>query len=141
MTPTDALDLARSLFERAPFMQHLGVEVCASTRDEVVIELALQPWMTQATGVAHAGIVTAIADHCAAAAARVRTGDPDGIFVSIQLDTQLVRPASGPRLRVVGRPINCGKRVAFAQAEVFNLREDDAQLCATFRVSLIEAKP
>ena len=130
--------LAQNLFERAPFMKHLGVRVIDADATQVRAELTLEPWMTQATGVAHAGVVTALADHTAAAAARITTGDPDGIFVSIQVSTNLVRPASGPTLRAVGRTVNVGKRVAFAQAEIYNVApEGHEKLCATFSVSLI----
>lgn len=138
----DYLAVTRDVFERAPFMKQLGVEIIEAADGFVVAELELQAWMTQATGVAHAGIVTGVADHTAAAAARLSTGDPDGVFVSIQVATNLVRPAAGPKLRVVGKTVNAGKRVAFASAEVFSISADgSAKLCATFNVSLIDATP
>lgn len=135
-------EVAAEVFARAPLMNHLGVQVVDASAAAVSAELRLQPWMTQATGVAHAGIVTALADHTAAAAARIATGDPEGVFVSIQVSTNLIRPAAGPVLRAVGKTINVGRRVGFASAEVFSVDEQgNAKLCATFNVSLIDATP
>lgn len=143
MTPDDPIDpltLARFLFDRAPFMDRLGAQVTAASPGEVTAELRLQSWMTQATGVAHAGIVTALADHAAACAARTAS-EGDETFVSIQVQTSLVRPAAGPLLRAVGRAVKNGQRVSFASAEVFSGTDEAMKLCATFTVSLITAPP
>lgn len=138
MSAHEPLALARYLFERAPFMQQLGVEVVEASAEAVVATLTLQPWMTQATGVAHAGIVTGLADHAAACAARLASSG-DETFVSIEVHTTLVRPAAGPTLRIVGKPVRIGKRISFASAEVFTHDGQQERLCATFSVSLISA--
>lgn len=130
--------LAKHLFARTPFMEHLGVQVVSASAEEVVTILTLEPWMTQATGVAHAGIVTAIADHTAACAARMASAGEE-TFVSIEVHTSLVRPAAGPQLRVVGKPVRVGKRIAFAAADVYSYDGHQERLCATFNVSLISA--
>lgn len=121
-------------------MEHIQAQVIEANTEHVIAALSLQSWMTQATGVAHAGIVTAIADHTAACAARMVSPNND-TFVSIQVHTSLLRPAAGPTLRVIGRPLRVGKRVAFAEAEVYSVDEDVEKLCATFTVSLISAPP
>lgn len=122
-------------------MVALGAEVTAASVGEVTAEFELKPWMMQATGVAHAGIVTAIADHAAACAARTADAASDITLVSIQVQTTLVRPAAGPRLRAVGKAVRNGQRVSFASAEVYSGTDDAMRLCATFSVSLISAPP
>lgn len=119
-------------------MQHLGVQLISASRDQIIARLELKPWMLQQTGVAHAGIITAVADHTAACAARVNS-TPDETYVSIEVHTSLIRPAAGPILRIVGKPVRIGKRITFASADVFSGDELNKKLCATFQVSLIKA--
>lgn len=119
-------------------MQHLGVQLISASVDQVITRLELKPWMLQQTGVAHAGILTAVADHTAACAARVNS-TRDETYVSIEVHTSLIRPASGPYLRIVGKPVRIGKRITFASADVFSGDEQNKKLCATFQVSLIKA--
>jgi len=56
-------------FRNAPFVAHLGIELEAIGPGWCEAGLALQPWQLQQTGVAHAGVVATLADHCAGAAA------------------------------------------------------------------------
>lgn len=119
-------------------MNHLQVRVVEATADQVTTEMTLEPWMLQQTQVAHAGIVTAIADHTAACAARVHERR-DESYVSISVHTTLIRPAAGPILRTIGTPVRSGRRVSFARAEVYSGDGITMKLCATFDVSLIKA--
>jgi len=138
VSPAEIRAFAQEVFDRTPFMQHLGVTLVSASEDQVVARLELQPWMLQQTGVAHAGIITAVADHTAACAARVNS-TRDETFVSIEVHTSLIRPAAGPILRIVGKPVRIGKRISFASADVFSGDEQNKNLCATFQVSLIKA--
>lgn len=138
MSTRDSLAFAQEVFDRTPFMAHLGVELVSASEDQVIARLELQPWMLQQTGVAHAGIITAVADHTAACAARVNAAE-DETFVSIEVHTSLIRPAAGPMLRIVGKPVRIGRRISFASADVFSGDDRVKKLCATFQVSLIKA--
>lgn len=138
MSKRDLFALAQEVFDRTPFMRHLGLELVSASEEQVIARLELKPWMLQQTGVAHAGIITAIADHTAACAARVNSA-PDETFVSIDLHASLLRPAAGPILRIVGKPVRIGRRIAFASAEVFSGDENVKKQCASFQVSLINA--
>lgn len=138
MSTRDYFALAQEVFDRTPFITHLGLELVSASEEQVIARLELQPWMLQQTGVAHAGIITAIADHTAACAARINSA-PDETFVSIDLHASLLRPAAGPILRIVGKPVRIGRRIAFASANVFSGDDKVKKQCASFQVSLINA--
>ena len=66
MDPTETLERG---FRDAPFMGHLGVSLDGLGAGWCEASLPVQHWQTQQTGVVHAGVIAALGDHCAGAAA------------------------------------------------------------------------
>lgn len=124
-TPVDALDLPRwqAIFDRAPFVKHLGVRIDQARPGELHTSLVVQPHHLQHTGFVHAGVITTLADHSAGAAAQSSLGDPlagqTGYVVTAELKVSLLRAAKGGRLRCVARVLKPGRQIVFTESEVW----------------------
>ncbi len=105
-------------FRGAPFMAQLGVQLEDLGQGWCEASLELLPWHLQQTGVAHAGVVAALADHCAGAAAS--TGlEPGQYLVTAEFKINLLRGAGGQRLFCRGEVLRRGRTLCVAEAEVF----------------------
>ena len=93
-----ALERVQRVFDAAPFLAFLGVEVREAGEGTCETVLVLQRHHLQQTGVAHAGVIASIADHTAGGAAITVLPEGKGI-VSIEFKVNLLRPAEGERLR------------------------------------------
>lgn len=112
------LDTLKDFFASAPFMVDLGVEAVAVGEGRVSTRLALQPRHLQHTGVCHAGVMVAMADHSMGAAAQTLAAD--GFWVlTAELKTSQLRPAQGERLHCDAQVLKAGRRLSFVEAEVW----------------------
>jgi uncharacterized protein (TIGR00369 family) len=113
----------RAFFASAPFMADLGIEPCEAAEGRIVTRLVLAPRHHQHTGVVHAGVIGAMADHTMGAAAQ--TMAPEGHWVlTAEFKVSLLRAARGQRLECVGQVIKPGRQVSFTEAEVFAIDGD-----------------
>lgn len=129
------LDAVRGFFARAPFMVDLGVVPTAVSEGRCETELVLQQRHLQHTGQAHAGVVTAMADHTAGAAAQSVVKD-GGVAITAELKTSLLRPAVGSRLVCVGTVLRAGRTLIFAESEVFAVLGEQRTLVAKLSATL-----
>ncbi|HEY8973216.1 MAG TPA: PaaI family thioesterase [Burkholderiaceae bacterium] len=134
------LDSVRSFFARAPFMVDLGVVPTAVSEGRCETELVLQQRHLQHTGQAHAGVVTAMADHTAGAAAQSVIKD-GGVAITAELKTSLLRPAVGSRLVCVGNVIKAGRTLIFAESDVFAILGEQRTLVAKLSATLAVVQP
>jgi uncharacterized protein (TIGR00369 family) len=134
------LDDVRGFFARAPFMVDLGVAPTAVSEGRCETELVLQQRHLQHTGQAHAGVVTAMADHTAGAAAQsvVKGG---GVAITAELKTSLLRPAVGSRLVCVGTVLKSGRSLIFAESDVFAILGEQRTLVAKLSATLAVVQP
>jgi uncharacterized protein (TIGR00369 family) len=134
-------DLAtlRAFFASAPFMVDLGIVPTDAAEGRVVTQLTLAPRHCQHTGVVHAGVIGAIADHTMGAAAQ--TFAPDGHWVlTAEFKTSLLRAARGQRLECIGVVIKPGRQVGFTEAEVFAIDGDVRTLVAKASATMAVVK-
>ena len=123
------LDTLRGFFRSAPFMVDLGVEPTAVEPARVWTALAVQPRHRQHTGVVHAGVIAALADHSMGAAAQ--TLAPEGRWVlTAEFKTSLLRGASGERLECEAWVVKPGRQISFTEAEVYAVAGDERRLVA-----------
>lgn len=123
------LDTLRGFFRSAPFMVDLGVEPTAVEAGRVRTALAVQPRHRQHTGVVHAGVIAALADHSMGAAAQ--TLAPEGRWVlTAEFKTSLLRGASGERLECEAWVVKPGRQVSFTEAEVYAVAGGERRLVA-----------
>ena len=134
------LESVRGFFARAPFMVDLGVVPTAVSEGRCETELVLQQRHLQHTGQAHAGVVTALADHTAGAAAQsvVRGG---GVAITAELKTTLLRPAVGSKLACVGHVIKSGRTLIFTEADVFAVLGEQRTLVARLSATMAVVQP
>ena len=123
------LDTLRGFFRSAPFMVDLGVEPTAVEPGRVSTQLVIAKRHCHHTGVVHAGVVAALADHSMGAAAQ--TCAPDGHWVlTAEFKTSLLRGASGERLECEAWVIKPGRQVSFTEAEVYAVAGGERKLVA-----------
>jgi uncharacterized protein (TIGR00369 family) len=113
-------DLAtlRALFAGAPFMADLGVEPVDYGPGRLVTQLALAARHFQHSGVVHAGVMGAMADHTMGGAAQSMT---EQMILTAEFKISLLRAARGERLECVATVIKPGRLLMFTEAEVFVL--------------------
>ncbi len=123
------LDTLRGFFRSAPFMADLGVEPTAVQPGRVTTELVIAPRHRQHTGVVHAGVIAALADHTMGAAAQTMALQGRWVLTA-EFKTSLLRGASGERLVCEAWVIKPGRQVSFTEAEVYALAGGERRLVA-----------
>lgn len=123
------LETLRGFFRSAPFMVDLGVEPVAVDEGRVRTELLLKPKHLQHTGVVHAGVLAALADHSMGAAAQTQA--PEGHWIlTAEFKTNLLRGAKGERLVCEAWVLKPGRQLMFTEAEVYAIDADgERRLC------------
>jgi uncharacterized protein (TIGR00369 family) len=114
----------RTWFAQAPFMADLGIEPFECQPGRIATQLVLQPRHHQHSGVVHAGVMGAMADHTMGAAAQTMT---DQLILTAEFKLSLLRAARGQRLECVGAVLKPGRLVMFTEAEVFVLDDGGAR--------------
>jgi uncharacterized protein (TIGR00369 family) len=117
------LDTLRRFFASAPFMADLGVAPIDCAPGRVVTALTLAPRHLQHSGVVHAGVLGAMADHTMGAAAQTQAAT-DQLVLTAEYKVNLLRAARGARIECVGQVVKPGRQVSFTEAQVFAI---DAQ--------------
>jgi uncharacterized protein (TIGR00369 family) len=125
-----------SIFDAAPFVQHLGIVIKYVEPGRCDSELTIRPEMRQQHGYVHAGVISTIADHTAGGAARSVTGESD--VVTIEFKINFVRPAFGPALLARGCVLSQGKRLVVAQAEIIDSGNEKVVAMLTETLQVIE---
>lgn len=123
------LDTLRGFFRSAPFMVDLGVEPTAVGPGRVSTQLVVSRRHCQHTGVVHAGVVAALADHSMGAAAQTMAADGHWVLTA-EFKTSLLRGASGERLECEAWVIKPGRQVSFTEAEVYAVQGSERRLVA-----------
>ncbi|MEZ4405831.1 MAG: PaaI family thioesterase [Polyangiales bacterium] len=133
---------ARAVFEGAPFVTHLGTRLDALAPGRVDASLAVEPRHLQQSGVVHAGVMATLADHAAGTAAITLAPAGYGV-VSIEFKVNLLRGATGPRLRCVAEVLRPGRSVTVVEAWVYDQRDGREALAskATVTLALIAPSP
>lgn len=124
-------DLAtlREFFAGAPFMADLGVEPIECEPGRVATRLLLQPRHFQHSGVVHAGVLGAMADHTMGAAAQTLAA-ATAMVLTAEFKLSLLRGARGQQVECRGVVIKPGRLVTFTEAEVFVLDGAERTLVA-----------
>lgn len=112
------LDRLRAFFASAPFMVELGIEPVACDAGRVTTQLTVAARHRQHTGVLHAGVIGAMADHTMGAAAQTFAVEGHWVLTA-EYKVSLLRAGRGQRLECVGVVIKPGRQVSFTEAEVF----------------------
>ena len=137
MTPD--LETLRRFFASAPFMADLGIEPFAAGEGRVATRLVLQPRHLQHTGVVHAGVIGAMADHTMGAAAQTMA-PADHWILTAEYKVNLLRAGRGERLECEARVVKPGRQVSFTEAQVFAFDGAARALVATASATMAVTK-
>jgi uncharacterized protein (TIGR00369 family) len=133
------LDRLRAFFASAPLMVELGIEPVACDAGRVTTQLTVAARHMQHTGVLHAGVVGAMADHTMGAAAQTVALEGHWVLTA-EYKVSLLRAGRGQRLECVGVVIKPGRQVSFTEAEVFAIDGDVRTLVAKASATMAVVK-
>ena len=130
------LDVFREIFEAAPFLASLGVELDAVEKGRCRTSLRVRPDHLQQTGVVHAGVIATLADHTAGGAAGSVLAA--GCYpLTVEFKINLLRATRGPRLVCEGRVLRAGRALVVAESEVFSREGEEETLVAKAILTLV----
>lgn len=111
-------DFVKSQFQRAAFIQHLGMEMIDFGPGWCETRVPVKPEHMQQDGYVHAGVITTLADHSSGMAAGSLS--PKGRKVlTVEFKINLMRPGSGPELKCRAEVVKPGKTLSVTEAKVF----------------------
>jgi uncharacterized protein (TIGR00369 family) len=129
------------LFETAPFIRALGMELVAIAPGRCETALQLDERHLQQDGVVHAGVLATMADHTSGSAGASIIG-ADEYVLTAEFKINLLRTARGDRLYCVGSVLKPGRRLIVSESEVFDGNPQEARLVAKAIVTLaVMTKP
>jgi uncharacterized protein (TIGR00369 family) len=132
MDPREALERG---FRDAPFMKHLDVSLDGLGAGWCEASLPVQPWQTQQTGVVHAGVIAALGDHCAGAAATTQLLSRQFV-VTVEFKLNLLRGAKGERLVCRAVVLKPGQRFSIVESEVWSELAGNRSLVAKMNATM-----
>lgn len=136
---TSDLETLRRFFASAPFMADLGIEPFEAGEGRVATRLALSMRHLQHTGVVHAGVIGAMADHTMGASAQTMAAKGHWVLTA-EFKVSLLRAGRGQRLECVGVVVKPGRSVSFTEAEVFAIDGEQRTLVAKASATMAVAK-
>lgn len=141
MQSTTFIDLndLRRFFASAPLMADLGIEPVEAGEGRVATRLILAPRHLQHTGVVHAGVIGAMADHTMGAAAQTMASAGHWILTA-EYKVNLLRAGRGERLECLAQVVKPGRQVSFTSAEVFAVDGSERRLVATATATMAVTK-
>lgn len=107
-----------AVFDKAPFIELLGVRLVDVSEGRLETELTITPQLRQQHGFAHAGVVTTLADHTAGGAASTVIGEGQSVLTA-DFSVHLLRPGAGDELTCVGEVVRAGRTLIVTKADVW----------------------
>lgn len=103
--------------DRSGFIKHNNISIKEVTENNTILEAILTKDSLNPYGMAHGGLVFALADTSMGILSKVKTGK-DAVTVNSQID--YLRPATGEKLTAVAEIIKIGKTIVVLKATIFN---------------------
>jgi len=139
MNPIISEELER-LFNRAPFIADLGIQLDSLGQGECTTVLLLQSRHLQQDGYVHAGVQATMADHTAGAAAAtlLQAGQ---IVLTAEFKINLLRAAKGDRLICRSTVLKPGKQLTVVESEIFCAAAETEKLVSKATVTIAVVTP
>ena len=141
MSPTPTTDFearTRASFARQAAMATLGITLQRAEPGLVELALPHRPDLTQQHGFLHAGIVsTALDSACGYAAFTLMPAE--AAVLTIEFKVNLLAPARGPVLRIVGEVVKAGRTISVVDARAWQRAPDATEdtLVATMTATVM----
>jgi uncharacterized protein (TIGR00369 family) len=121
--------LLKRIFERAKFVQSLGIELIAFGDGWCETKVAVTPTLEQQHGYVHAGVLMTLADHtCGGAAATMVPEGQD--VITVENKVSFLRPTIGAVVYCRGEVLRAGKRLIFTEGAVTVERDGERVIVA-----------
>lgn len=134
MSTTPSAETLR-VFNRAPFIALLGLQLDSAFEGECRTSLGLAEKHLQHDGFVHAGVQAAVADHTAGTAASTLLR-PGQIVLTAEFKINLLRPARGDTLTCFSKVLKAGATLTVVESEVYCGSMDERYLTAKAMVTL-----
>ena len=122
-------NLVKQIFEKAPFIRELGIELISSGEGWCETRVRVTPTLEQQHGFVHAGVLMTLADHtCGGAAATMAPLGQD--VITVENKVSFLRPATGPTLFCRAEVLRAGKTLVFVEAKILREQENDSTIVA-----------
>lgn len=133
---------ARRVFNNAPFIAHLGVQLDSLGEGQCTTVLPVEPRHLQQDGYVHAGVQATLADHTAGVAAATLLRQRQ-LVLSIEFKINLLRPAQGERLICRAKVLKPGRQISVVESEVFCVASGEERLVskATATMAIVSPGP
>ena len=129
----DYAQYVRAIFDSAPFIRDLGVELLNLGPGVCEAALTIAPRFRQQDGFVHAGVTTSLADHTAGGAAGTLVGADDTVLTS-EYKIHFLRPGRADRLICRATVLKAGSMFHVVEAEVHALDSLIAKMIATVAI-------
>lgn len=106
------------VFNTALFGKHIGLELIGAGEGWCETQIVLQPHHQQQEGFVHAGVQASMADHTGGCAASTLL-QPGQYVLTVEFKINLLRPATGERLRCRAQVLKAGRSISVVESEVF----------------------
>ena len=113
-----------------PFFCLMGIDVVSVEPGKAVLKMQVRPDMHNGVGWLQGGILAAIADEAMALALYPLLSETEGI-ATISESTSFIKGMQDGWIKAEGRIIRKGRRVAFAEGEVFTDNDEMTMLSRT----------
>lgn len=113
----------RASFARQAAMDTLGARLARVEAGRVEVDLPFSPHITQQHGFIHGGVVSAVLDSACGYAASSLMAAEAGVL-TIEFKVNMLAPAQGRRLRVLGEVLKPGRTITVSEGKAFAI--DDA---------------
>jgi uncharacterized protein (TIGR00369 family) len=129
------MDEIERLFQTAPFIRELNLELAAVAPGRCETKLVLKRRHLQQDGLVHAGVLATMADHTSGAAGASLVG-PGEFVLSVEFKINLLRAARGEELYCIGSVLKQGRRLIVAESEIYSGPLENRRLAAKATVTL-----
>lgn len=131
----------REIFERAAFVNDVGIRLADCGPGWCESVLAVSPRHYQHHDFVHAGVQATIADHTAGAAATTLIRDTE-LVLSAEFKINLLNTARGEALRCRAEALKAGRMLIVVESAVFAISGEKERLVAKATVTLaVVARP
>ena len=131
----------REIFERAAFVNDVGIRLVDCGPGWCESELAVSPRHYQHHDFVHAGVQATIADHTAGAAATTLIRDTE-LVLSAEFKINLLNTARGDALKCRAEVLKAGRMLIVVESGVFAVSGEKERLVAKATVTLaVVARP
>lgn len=127
-------------FADQSMMQTFGATIEEIQPGRVTLVAPILPGCQQQHGFGHAALSFGLGDSAAGYAA-LTVMPPECEVLTSEMKINLLAPASGQRLRAVGRVIKAGRRLVVVQADVYAQTGDDEKHIALLTGTMIPIQP